>query len=132
MGVLTHAREAMVYRVLRGAMDERGFVAIDGERCDPAPKTVSGAALARVVTAFADAGNFGGATLCDFNPGMILRFKTAVATLDMVVCFSCHEMALFRDGTYVHRPLKYAGGSFTFYKSARSAFSAIYKAAFPG
>jgi hypothetical protein len=76
--------------------------------------------------------NFGQGFMCLFDPGIILRFAANKHTLDLVLCFHCHEMILFSDGKAVRRPYKYGSIKNSFFREASRSFKAISKKAFPG
>ena len=106
-------------------------VRIDNRECDATPVSVSGPEVQQVIAAMSEMKNFGGGLMCDFDPGMILRFEADAHTLDVIVCFQCHEMILYHDGAVVRRPFKWAETKNTFSGSAFRAFVAIAKKAFP-
>ena len=106
-------------------------ITIDGQKCDVTPVIVNGPKVEKVALALSDMGNFGEMFMCIFNPGVILRFEAGKKILDIMICFHCQEMILFKDGVLVRRPLKWASTKNTFSKDARRAFTAIAKAAFP-
>jgi len=107
------------------------IVTIDGRQCDASPGAVSGPEVTQFIAALTDMTNFGGAFMCDFDPGVIFRFASGEHTLDLIVCFHCGEMVLYSDGAVVRRPYKWASTKNSFRKDARRAFAAIAKKAFP-
>ncbi len=59
---------------------------------------------------------------CEFEPGVAIRFTDAAASTDVLLCFACNEMAVFRGGTRV-------GGEDT--DNARATLVAIARRLFP-
>src|SRR5262245_42737690 len=59
------------------------LVTIDGRQCDASSALVAGPEVTQVINALSDMTNFGGAFMCDFDPGIILRFATKERTLDL-------------------------------------------------
>ncbi len=104
---------------------------IDGRQCDASSAVVAGPEVAQVVAALSDMTNFGDMYMCDFDPGVILRFAAGKHTLDLIVCFHCGEMVLYGDGVEIRRPYNWARTRNSFRKDARRAFTAIAKKAFP-
>ena len=107
------------------------LISVDDEKCTPSPKTISGPDVARVASALTNVRNFGEELMCDFDPGIILRFRNSIGILDVIVCFHCGEMVLYRDTKIVHRNLKWAEAKNTFFRPAGHAFAAVAKDAFP-
>lgn len=103
---------------------------IDGYECDAASALVVGPEVTQVIGALSDTTNFGGMFVCDFDPGIILRFADGKHTLDLIICFGCHEMVLYSDGALVRRPYKWASTRNSFRKDAGRAFAVIEKKAF--
>ena len=130
--ILTTAKEVTVFRVASGGKEyQETTELIDDFHCEPTPGKVSGEPLQKLVAAFSDMKNFGGEFMCDFDPGILIRFKTDAGILDMVVCFGCGEMIMFRDGKIVRRELKWAETRNSFRRDARVALHALAKKAFP-
>ncbi len=130
--IVTSAKEVVVFRVAddTGKPEDHRTVAMDGLKCD-ASNTITGPVLQKVVASFSDVTNFGVEYLCDFDPAIIMRFKTDAGTVDIVVCFGCGEMQVFRDGRIVHRPFQFAASQNSFHKAAHTAFVALARKAFP-
>ena len=127
---------AKTIKVFRVAGSERKInrnklIEIDGEMCVTTPAAIRGAKVEKAALALSDMGNFGEMFMCIFYPGVILRFEENAKTLDVMICFHCREMILFKNGVLVRRPLKWASTKNTFSKNARRAFAEIAKAAFP-
>ena len=132
LNILNDATEVTVFRVVPENKVERKMrITIDGYNCESPPQVVSGREFRKAVTAFSEVRNFGGMLMCDFDPSVILRFKADSKTLDVVVCFRCHEVCLYRDGELVRRDLKWAESKSTFFGDARVGFTAVAKKAFP-
>ncbi len=104
---------------------------IDGRQCDMSSAVVAGPEVAQVIAALSDMKNFGGMYMCDFDPGVILRFAAGGHTLDLIICFHCGEMILYGDGVKIRRPYKWASTRNSFRKDARRAFTTIARKAFP-
>jgi hypothetical protein len=43
------------------------------------------------------------AKACEFLPGVVVRWREGATTLDVLVCFSCDELEVVRDGARVGR-----------------------------
>jgi hypothetical protein len=132
--IITKAKAVKVYRIVEFEKELRPkkTIMVDTHECDPAAAIISGKALQQLVAAMSDAKNFGGGTVCDFMPGVIFRFESDGRTLGLVVCFTCHEMVFYRDGTIVRRPeFKWAVSKNIFTKDSRKALVATAQLAFP-
>lgn len=131
--VVSAATSIKVFRTVgSGEKPDAGkTISISGRQCHASPASVAATEVQQVIAALSDMGNFGEALMCDFDPGVILRFESEGRHLDIVICFSCSEMILYSDGARVHRPFKWAATKNTFFKDARKAFVAIAKKAFP-
>lgn len=131
--LVSSAKAIKVFRCVgSGEKPDAGkTITIGGRQCHALPASVNGTEVQEVTTAMSDMGNFGEALMCDFNPGVILRFESGGHHLDFVICFSCGEMVLYSDDAKVRRPFKWAATKNTFFKDARKGFVAVAKKAFP-
>ncbi len=131
--LITGAKSITVFRIIdpERKPKRKKLVTIDEQKCDANPSVVSGQEATRVIEALTDMTNFGGPFVCDFDPGVILRFAEPKHTVDLIVCFGCGEMILYSDGALVRRPYRWASTLNSFHKDARRAFAAIAVKAFP-
>ena len=106
-------------------------ITIDKLACNAKSAEVAGPEVPQVVAAMSNMASFGRITMCDFDPAIILRFEANGHTLDVMICFHCHEMILYRDETLVRRPFTWAETKNTFTGDARRVFLAMAKKAFP-
>jgi hypothetical protein len=60
---------------------------------------------------------------CDFDPGVALRFAGSASAVDVLFCFKCNELAVYRDGQRV-------GGED--FDRARPRLLAVMRRVFPG
>ena len=133
LALVNTAKAIKVFRILKPQqkLKPEEIITISGNQCQAASASVVGPEVQQVIAAMSDMTNFGGALTCIFDPGVILRFETDAHTLDVIICFHCHEMVLYRDGAVVRRPFKYASTTNTFWRDADPAFTTIAKNAFP-
>ena len=131
LAIVAHAREVTVFRIAQGNEKKGKLIMIDGYQCKAAPKAVSGPEVGKVGAALSDVANFASGKMCDFDPGVILRFRSESAILDFVVCFRCHEMISYRDGAVVRRDVQWVGRKIGFRRDVDAAFRALAKKAFP-
>jgi hypothetical protein len=130
--ILNGAKEVVVYRIAPDEGPKRTeVVKVDGYLCVAKPQPVSDPDLQHLRAAFSDTANFGQELTCDFDPAIIIRFRSDLGTLDLIACFGCHEMMLYRDGKIVRRDLKSAQSLNTFRKDVRVVLTAIAKTGFP-
>jgi len=131
LGIVMKAREVMVFRIVENETHGKKLVPVDGNQCEAGPKTVAGPEVENVVKQFSNMSNFGVMLMCDFDPAVIFRFETDAGTVDVVVCFGCGEMMLYRNGKMIDREFEFANHKNTFRRDARRAFTALAKKAFP-
>jgi hypothetical protein len=133
LALVNAAKTVRVFRVRPPNPNRKAdpVVAIDKMTRDATPVEVAGPEVPQVIATMSNMAGFGQMLTCDFDPGIILRFEANGHILDVLICFHCHEMILYRDGELVHRPFKWAETRNTFTGDARRAFLAIAKKAFP-
>jgi hypothetical protein len=134
IAIVTNATEARVFRIIDNLPPARRKHAevIDGFFCDAQSLKVTGGATRNSLMALCDLRNFGRDLKCRFDPSVIFRFSAAAGSLDVVVCFRCSEISLYRDGKAISRGAQgVSGGKNTFGAGAETAFVALAKKAFP-
>jgi hypothetical protein len=133
--LVTTAKTLKVFRIVdpQQRTTRKKTVTLCGYECHATPGIIDGPEAWQIIAALSDATNFGGELMCIFDPGVVLRFASGTRTLDIVICFSCSETVLYRDGTVVNRPYfgEFSHSKNTFRKDAKRAFTAAAKKAFP-
>jgi hypothetical protein len=74
-----------------------GFEAISG----PVPVDAATAAELRAIFADDSIYDWERAKGCEFDPGVAIRFTKTSASLDVLLCFHCDELAVYRGTTRV-------------------------------
>jgi len=133
LALVNAAKSVRVFRILDPERKAKpgSVITIDKLACNAKSAEVAGPEVPQVVAAMSNMASFGRITMCDFDPAIILRFEANGHTLDVMICFHCHEMILYRDETLVRRPFTWAETKNTFTGDARRVFLAMAKKAFP-
>ena len=104
----------------------------DGFACSPRAVTLNGPDVAALVRGLPDMRNYGPELNCGFDPGILVRMTDAKGgTFDIVACFFCGEIQLFRDGKIVVRPVDEARSQSTCGGLTMRALRVIAQKAFP-
>ncbi len=89
-----------VYRVFfdGGDVPKTATGRISGFPCLPTPVRYSRVEVERVIASILNQDTYRETTLCIFMPGILFRFVADESTFDFVVCFSCSDLLMSRDG----------------------------------
>lgn len=76
---------------------------IDGFEITGGPRDVDLATARELASILADDAiyDWERAKGCEFEPGLAVRFSDGAASVDILFCFHCNELAAFRDGNRV-------------------------------
>jgi hypothetical protein len=127
MAAIETPEKVTAYRVIRPGILKyvRAPDMLAGYEILSGPVDVDAASAAELGAIFADDSiyDWERAKACEFEPGVALRFARAGSNLDVLLCFSCDELAAFREDKRL--------GSEDF-DVARPRLLAVVKRLFPG
>jgi hypothetical protein len=132
--LVREATSLTVYRIVDPEKKPAGkTIKINETTCESTAMVLGGADVARAVIALTRIENYNAISMCDFDPGVIVRFadKEKVHTLDLIVCFRCHEMLIIDNGKLVRREDRLARSKIRFGPAIHDILVAIATKAFP-
>jgi hypothetical protein len=132
--IVQAATTVQVYRIYdpEDGPVPKNTVKRDGFACSHRPVTPNGPDVAALVRGLPDMRNYGPELNCGFDPGILVRMIDAKgSTFDIVACFFCGEIQLFRDGKIVVRPVREARSQSTCGGLTMHALRVISQKAFP-
>jgi hypothetical protein len=88
------------------------------------PIPVGDAAAQRIATVLSDDGTYDWerAKACEFSPGVVVRYTSGTDTTDVLFCFACEELAIYRNDARVGQED---------FDNARDELASVMKSLFP-